>query len=186
MNVSQPCSSATITDHAVLFGTPVVYERHDGPRQSCVWQWRRLRAELHHTQRIAKRKRAFVSTFKRRIAVPPCPTVPRWLAGQRRGGRRMGPIHPVRIERQTNKLGIMADCCVLTTDTAGSAILWSLASRNQVATFKDASSAPRGVALVFGSRDDGREHVDGFVSCLASRPSVHMFSVAKVRPAPER
>lgn len=74
----------------------------------------------------------------------------------------------------------MADSCVLSTDAAGTAILWSLSSRNQIATFKDASSALRSVALVFGSRDDGREHVDGFISCLASRPSVHMFSVAKV------
>lgn len=76
----------------------------------------------------------------------------------------------------------MADSCVLSTDAAGTAILWSLSSRNQVATFKDASSALRSVALVFGSRDDGREHVDGFISCLASRPSVHMFSVAKEQP----
>ena len=72
------------------------------------------------------------------------------------------------------------DCLVLSSDATGNAILWSLNSRTQITSFKDASTVTRGTAVVLGSRDDGRIHADGFVACQSARSFVHMFSIAKV------
>lgn len=72
------------------------------------------------------------------------------------------------------------DSLVLSTDAAGKAILWNLTTRSQVTTFSDGVGALRGTALILGSRDDGREHVDGFVTCQSTRSFVHMYSITKV------
>jgi pre-rRNA-processing protein IPI3 len=74
----------------------------------------------------------------------------------------------------------MGDACVLSTDSTGTSLLWNLASRCLVATFKENGSVTRGSALVSGSREDGRSHADGILSCQTGRAFVHMFSMANV------
>lgn len=71
---------------------------------------------------------------------------------------------------------------VLSTDATGSSILWNIETRCQITSFKENVCSTRGAAVVLGSRDDGRTHVDAIIGCQSGRAYINMYSVAKDLP----